>query len=205
MVSLDKDKQIVTLKSGHKIQYDALITTTPLDITLSWLGQKEWANTLEHRSASPGQSPATFSIAQAPICNAHSLEAWSNTSCQRCWRGKDYATLHKIRWSSSFQGYIACRVAQRIHIQKVAASQAMTCVLLFACSSSHIVGIGIRGQCPHGLKCWLYYPEDNCPFYRITVFSHYAPKNTPNPSQKLPTLCFVSLTAPATHAHNRGP
>ena len=63
------------------------------------------------------------------------------------------------------------------------------------------MGIGIRGQCPHGLKCWLYYPEDNCPFYRITVFSHYAPKNTPSPSDKLPTLCFVSLTAPALLTH----
>lgn len=33
-------------------------------------------------------------------------------------------------------------------------------------SSSHIIGVGVRGECPHGLKCWLYYPEDNCPFYR---------------------------------------
>ena len=77
MVSLDKDKQIVTLKSGQRIQYDALITTTPLDITLSWLGQKEWATTLEHRSA----SPATFSVAQVPICNTQLLEAQSNTIC----------------------------------------------------------------------------------------------------------------------------
>lgn len=38
---------------------------------------------------------------------------------------------------------------------------------------------GIRGHCPHGLKCWLYFPEDNCPFYRTTVFSHYAKKNCP--------------------------
>lgn len=50
----------------------------------------------------------------------------------------------------------------------------------------------MRGKCPHGLKCWLYFPEDNCPFYRTTVFSHYADKNTPPPSQKLPTLCMVS-------------
>lgn len=38
---------------------------------------------------------------------------------------------------------------------------------------------GIRGACPHGLKCWLYFPEDDCPFYRTTVFSHYAKKNCP--------------------------
>ena len=61
------------------------------------------------------------------------------------------------------------------------------------CSSSHIVGIGLRGQCPHGLKCWLYFPEDNCPFYRTTVFSHYAPKNCPSPDAKLATVCLVSM------------
>ncbi len=33
-------------------------------------------------------------------------------------------------------------------------------------SSSHIVGIGIRGLSPHGTKCWLYYPEGDCPYYR---------------------------------------
>merc|ERR1711908_30806 len=31
-------------------------------------------------------------------------------------------------------------------------------------SSSHIIGIGLRGINPHDTKCWLYFPEDNCPF-----------------------------------------
>ena len=48
---------------------------------------------------------------------------------------------------------------------------------------------GIRGQCPHGLKCWLYFPEDDCPFYRTTVFSHYAKGNCPSDDAALPTLC----------------
>jgi len=56
-------------------------------------------------------------------------------------------------------------------------------------SSSHIIGIGIRGKAPHGKKCWLYYPEDNCPFYRCTVFSHYADANVPAQDVKLKTLC----------------
>ena len=64
-------------------------------------------------------------------------------------------------------------------------------------SSSHIVGIGLRGACPHGLKCWLYFPEDDCPFYRTTVFSHYAPNNCPPPDAALPTLCLVSLLTSA--------
>jgi hypothetical protein len=27
----------------------------------------------------------------------------------------------------------------------------------------------------------MYFPEDNCPFYRVTVFSHYSPHNVPDP------------------------
>ena len=49
MTDLDKDKQIATLSSGKKIQYDALISTMPLDITLTWLGKKQWADGLTHR------------------------------------------------------------------------------------------------------------------------------------------------------------
>lgn len=54
-------------------------------------------------------------------------------------------------------------------------------------SSTHVVGIGIRGINPHHLKCWLYYPEDDCPFYRCTIFSHYAEKNCPAEGVELPT------------------
>jgi hypothetical protein len=55
-------------------------------------------------------------------------------------------------------------------------------------SSSHIIGIGLRGANPHDNKCWLYFPEDNCPFYRATVFSHYAKANCPDDAKQLPTL-----------------
>ena len=41
-----------------------------------------------------------------------------------------------------------------------------SCADTLAYSSSHIIGIGLRGVNPHDTKCWLYYPEDNCPFYR---------------------------------------
>mmetsp|Transcript_14864 Transcript_14864/g.41789 ORF Transcript_14864/g.41789 Transcript_14864/m.41789 type:complete len:519 (+) Transcript_14864:99-1655(+) len=72
-------------------------------------------------------------------------------------------------------------------------------------SSSHIIGLGIRGEPPHGKKCWLYYPEDDCPFYRTTVFSHYAKKNCPEPSAKLPTLCTADGSAPANGEPQEGP
>ena len=50
-------------------------------------------------------------------------------------------------------------------------------------SSSHIIGVGLKGEMPSKLakKCWMYFPEDNCPFYRVTVFSHYSPNNVPEP------------------------
>ena len=49
MTGLDKENQIATLSSGKKIQYDALISTMPLDITLTWLDKKQWADGLTHR------------------------------------------------------------------------------------------------------------------------------------------------------------
>jgi protoporphyrinogen oxidase len=52
-------------------------------------------------------------------------------------------------------------------------------------SSSNIVGIGLKGKPSEALrtKCWLYFPEDNCPFYRATVFSNYSPTHVPDISR----------------------
>jgi protoporphyrinogen oxidase len=49
-------------------------------------------------------------------------------------------------------------------------------------SASHIFGLGLRGKPRDELatKCWMYFPEDNCPFYRVTVFSNYSPYNVPD-------------------------
>src|SRR5262249_61595835 len=46
-------------------------------------------------------------------------------------------------------------------------------------SSTHVIGIGLTGRPPAALdrKCWMYFPEDDCPFYRVTVFSKYSPNN----------------------------
>jgi hypothetical protein len=44
---------------------------------------------------------------------------------------------------------------------------------------------------PHGSKCWLYFPEDDCPYYRATVFSNYAAGNCPAADAQLPTLCLA--------------
>jgi protoporphyrinogen oxidase len=51
-------------------------------------------------------------------------------------------------------------------------------------SSTHVIGIGVRGAPPPHLrtKCWMYFPEPDCPFYRATVFSNYSPYNVPDAS-----------------------
>lgn len=63
------------------------------------------------------------------------------------------------------------------------------------CSSTHVIGIGIRGKLPPriGDKCWLYFPEDDCPFYRATIFSNYSPNNCPQEDVKLPTLQYADV------------
>ncbi|GAB4416024.1 MAG: FAD-dependent oxidoreductase [Bacteriovoracaceae bacterium] len=51
----------------------------------------------------------------------------------------------------------------------------------FRYSSTHVIGIGLKGKPNTELKtkCWMYFPENNCPFYRVTLFSNYSPNNVP--------------------------
>ncbi|KAI7978053.1 hypothetical protein EIK77_009593 [Talaromyces pinophilus] len=74
-------------------------------------------------------------------------------------------------------------------------------------SSTHVIGVGIRGERPEriGDKCWLYFPEDNCPFYRATIFSNYSPYNQPDASKKLPTQQLADGSRPASTEAKPGP
>ncbi len=61
-------------------------------------------------------------------------------------------------------------------------------------SSTHVVGIGLEGQPAEPLetKCWMYFPEENCPFYRVTVFSNYSPNNTLAPGETWSLMAEVA-------------
>jgi len=61
-------------------------------------------------------------------------------------------------------------------------------------SSTHVIGIGVKGQAPESLsdKCWMYFPENDSPFYRVTVFSNYSPKNVPDSSKYFSLMAEVS-------------
>ncbi len=61
-------------------------------------------------------------------------------------------------------------------------------------SSVHVIGLGLAGTPDPRLrtKCWIYFPEDNAPFYRATVFSNYSPQNVPDASRFWSLLLEVS-------------
>lgn len=67
----------------------------------------------------------------------------------------------------------------------------------FKYSSSNIIGIGLSGQPKSELssKCWMYFPENNCPFYRVTLFSKYSPKNVPDIGTQFSLMTETSESA----------
>ncbi|KAI6806611.1 FAD/NAD(P)-binding domain-containing protein, partial [Hortaea werneckii] len=74
-------------------------------------------------------------------------------------------------------------------------------------STTHVIGVGIRGSRPEriGDKCWLYFPEDNCPFYRATIFSNYSPNNQPQADKKLKTMQLADGSKPSSTEEKEGP
>lgn len=118
MAGIDATEKVATFSDGSQIKYNKLLTTIPLDITLTWLGREDLAKKLVH-------------------------------------------------------------------------------------SSSHIIGLGLRGSNPHDTKCWMYYPEDDCPYYRCTVFSHYGVGNVPDASNSLPTLRLGDASLPVEDSSSK--
>lgn len=63
-------------------------------------------------------------------------------------------------------------------------------------SSGYMVGIGLKSRAPGAgtpdTKSWMYFPESNCPFYRVTYLSNYSPFMTPDRENYYSLLCEVS-------------
>jgi protoporphyrinogen oxidase len=60
-------------------------------------------------------------------------------------------------------------------------------------SGGYMVGVGIKQPCP-STKSWMYFPEDNCPFYRVTYLSNYSPYMTPDKDAHYSLLCETSYS-----------
>jgi hypothetical protein len=141
----------------------------PLDITLRWLGKPEWADGLQHSSS---HIIGIGGCLPSAICVAASLEVSKPT-------GPAAACMHAESPCLALPGP-ACLPAPFLQACAGSAPAARSA----GSANTHpytffLFAAGVRGQCPHGKKCWLYFPEDDCPFYRTTVFSHYAKKNCP--------------------------
>jgi UDP-galactopyranose mutase len=61
-------------------------------------------------------------------------------------------------------------------------------------SGSHIVGVGIDRPA-NSTKNWIYFPEPDVPFYRVTYLSNYSPYMTARPDQTL----FLTETSRSAH------
>jgi protoporphyrinogen oxidase len=60
-------------------------------------------------------------------------------------------------------------------------------------SGGYMIGIGIKQPCP-STKSWMYFPESNCPFYRVTYLSNYSPYMTPDKDQYYSLLTETSYS-----------
>jgi protoporphyrinogen oxidase len=63
----------------------------------------------------------------------------------------------------------------------------------------HVSGVGARGrakfQGAEDDRCWMYFPDDDCPFYRVTNFHNYAPANVPgSDANRAALMCETSYS-----------
>lgn len=61
----------------------------------------------------------------------------------------------------------------------------------FVHSHTHVIGVGLRGQPSEHLadKSWIYFPDSDSPFYRVTVFSNYSNDHVPIPGKQWSLMC----------------
>jgi UDP-galactopyranose mutase len=58
-------------------------------------------------------------------------------------------------------------------------------------SGSFIVGVGVDRPA-NTSKCWMYFPESDCPFYRVTYLSNYSPEVVPDHTRQHSLLAEIS-------------
>lgn len=61
-------------------------------------------------------------------------------------------------------------------------------------SRTHVVGVGLRGPLPAALadKFWLYVPDPEVPYFRVTVISNFSPNNVPSDVPHWSLMCESS-------------
>ena len=69
-------------------------------------------------------------------------------------------------------------------------------------TSVHVIGLGLKGDIPEAISdvCWMYFPDQTCPFYRATILSRYSPNNAPKGNWSLMLEVSESEYRPVTEA-----
>ncbi|XP_038065097.1 uncharacterized protein LOC119735469 [Patiria miniata] len=59
---------------------------------------------------------------------------------------------------------------------------------------THIVGVGLTGHLPKSLadKSWVYFPDSDSPFYRVTMFSNYSDDHVPKGGAFWSLMCEIA-------------
>ena len=58
-------------------------------------------------------------------------------------------------------------------------------------NSVFVSGVGVEGM-RKDPTCWMYFPESDCPFYRVTNFHNYSPNNVAMPGSQMGFMSEVS-------------
>lgn len=67
-------------------------------------------------------------------------------------------------------------------------------------NSVHVTGLGVDGlgtdprHMGEDTRCWMYFPDTQIPFYRMTNFHRYSPQNTAHPGSQRALMCETSTS-----------
>ncbi|MBG0790504.1 MAG: FAD-dependent oxidoreductase [Desulfovibrionaceae bacterium] len=62
-------------------------------------------------------------------------------------------------------------------------------------NSVYVAGVGLDAERDAAdSRCWMYYPESDSPFYRVTNFHHYSPNNVARPGEQFAFMCETSFS-----------
>lgn len=65
----------------------------------------------------------------------------------------------------------------------------------FTRNGVYVAGVGLDTR-DHEVnsRCWMYFPESDSPFYRVTNFHNYSPNNVARPGEQLAFMCETSFS-----------
>jgi len=198
--------------------YNSKIWAHPLDsISTDWLGERVARVDLEQaifNVLNPGKSESwgpnnTFRV---PV-KGGTGEIW-----RRCAEKLPAGQIHYLSkvehidakqrtvYAADGQGYAYSHLVNTMPLDSLIAVSNLDHLLNMARQLDHttvyVVGLGLRLPVTQMLKhkCWVYFPEEYCPFYRATIFSNYSDANVPEGTWSLMLEVSASRFNPVDNA-----